>query len=136
MFQHFLGLPLTDNCNIITAKFILQYLEDNKITAMITEGLEVTPKQCRMARAGLDWKVADLAKNAGISPATVVHFEKGRVSKSSTIETIESTLLATGRVVFSGNNNVTVDDEGESTPELTPTGGIEPLPQEPESSGE
>jgi transcriptional regulator with XRE-family HTH domain len=38
----------------------------------------MTPMQCRMARAALDWTVADLADKAQVGISTVVRFEKGR----------------------------------------------------------
>lgn len=33
------------------------------------------PLQCKMARAGLDWSVGDLAKKAGVGDAIVTRFE-------------------------------------------------------------
>lgn len=37
----------------------------------------MTPRQCRMARAALEWTQHDLAGAAGISWRTVARFEKG-----------------------------------------------------------
>ena len=33
------------------------------------------PLQCKMARAGLDWSVGDLARKAGVGDAIVTRFE-------------------------------------------------------------
>jgi DNA-binding transcriptional regulator YiaG len=38
----------------------------------------ISPEQCRAARAWLDWKQQDLAREAGVSLSTVRDFEKGR----------------------------------------------------------
>lgn len=37
---------------------------------------EVTPAQCRMARAGLDWNVRKLAEVSGVAKNTVTRFER------------------------------------------------------------
>ena len=39
---------------------------------------QLTPEQCRAARAWLDWSQNDLADAANISLSTVRDFEKGR----------------------------------------------------------
>lgn len=71
----------------------------------------MTPKQSRMARAGLGFTVQALAKLARVSPATVTHFEKGRDAKTSTVNTLRDAFIATGRVEFEGNNGVFVQDD-------------------------
>ena len=38
----------------------------------------MTPMQCRMARAALDWTVHEMARNAQVGISTVVRFEAGR----------------------------------------------------------
>jgi transcriptional regulator with XRE-family HTH domain len=37
----------------------------------------MTPKQCRAARALLDWSQAVFAAHAGVAPSTIRDFEKG-----------------------------------------------------------
>ena len=37
--------------------------------------LQVTPQQCRMARAALRWTISELAREAGVGRATVARFE-------------------------------------------------------------
>jgi transcriptional regulator with XRE-family HTH domain len=39
---------------------------------------EMSPEQCRAARAWLDWSQLDLAKKAGVSGSTIRDFEAGR----------------------------------------------------------
>lgn len=40
--------------------------------------MKLTPLQCRMARVALDWTVRQLARQAGLSLATVSRFENGQ----------------------------------------------------------
>lgn len=48
----------------------------------------MTPVQCRMARAALDWGVLDLAREAGVSTQTIVRLERGEALKQPTIDRI------------------------------------------------
>ena len=66
------------------------------------------PKQCKMARAGLGWTISDLAKLAGTRPATISNFERGGVALTTTAEMLKESILATGRVVFDGDDGVSV----------------------------
>ena len=53
--------------------------------------------QCRMARAALDWTVADLAAAAGVGTTTIVRFEGGLATANrSTVASIERALEAAG----------------------------------------
>ena len=63
----------------------------------------MTPTQCRMARAALDWSTTDLARTAEVGPATVNRFETGRDARISTVEKLRSALEAAG-VVFIPEN--------------------------------
>jgi transcriptional regulator with XRE-family HTH domain len=57
----------------------------------------MTPAQCRMARAALDWTVADLADKAQVGISTVVRFEKGRGKPiAATIAAMQRCLEAAG----------------------------------------
>ena len=63
----------------------------------------MTPTQCRMARAALDWSTADLARAADIGQATVNRFETGRDARISTVEKLRSALEAAG-IAFIAEN--------------------------------
>ena len=52
--------------------------------------------QCRMGRAALQLGVRELAEAAGISPETVVRFEKGEQLRARTIASIRTALEAAG----------------------------------------
>ncbi|WP_210241552.1 helix-turn-helix domain-containing protein [Mesorhizobium sp. B2-5-4] len=56
----------------------------------------MTPVQCRMARAALDWGVLDLAKKAGISTQTIVRLERGDALKQPTLDRIRETFEGAG----------------------------------------
>ena len=62
--------------------------------------LMLTPKQCRMACAGLGWTAKDLAGEAGVRQATITHFMKGGECKSGTLAKIEKAIFDTARVEF------------------------------------
>jgi predicted transcriptional regulator len=63
----------------------------------------MTPTQCRMARAALDWSTTDLARAAEVGPATVNRFETGQDARISTVEKLRTALEAAG-VVFIAEN--------------------------------
>lgn len=57
----------------------------------------ISPAQCRMARAALDWNAQQLADAARVGVATVNRFERSqRASSEATIEAIRSALEAAG----------------------------------------
>jgi transcriptional regulator with XRE-family HTH domain len=56
----------------------------------------ITPEQLRMARAGLGWTLADLAKRAGVNPNTISRYESGRDILSGTLRKLEETLRHSG----------------------------------------
>ena len=59
------------------------------------------PIQCRMARVGLKWSQADLAKKAGLKTVTVQRFESGKVnSNMKTVNSIAAALKSSGRIQF------------------------------------
>jgi transcriptional regulator with XRE-family HTH domain len=59
----------------------------------------IQPVHVRMARAALDWTVADLAERAGINKNTVTRYEAGKGILSTTLQAIEEVLAREG-VVF------------------------------------
>mgnify|MGYP003668838884 CR=1 FL=1 len=72
---------------------------------------DITPAQCRAARALLNWAQADLAKDAQVASKTISDFEKGaRIPRPENLVAIKTAFEATG-VIF--------QDEGETT-----TGGV------------
>lgn len=57
----------------------------------------MTPAQCRMARALLDLKRADLAKLAGVSEKTIGDYERGQRTMLRThVEAVRRTLERLG----------------------------------------
>ncbi|HEX8579760.1 MAG TPA: helix-turn-helix transcriptional regulator [Allosphingosinicella sp.] len=58
-------------------------------------------RQCRMARAALDWSQADLAKAAGVSARTVIRYEAGESVLADRVRALRAALEAKG-VVFVG----------------------------------
>jgi transcriptional regulator with XRE-family HTH domain len=61
--------------------------------------MEMTPVQCRLARAALEWSQQQLADSAGVRQATVSKFEMGSDARRSTVDKLRSTMEAAG-VVF------------------------------------
>ena len=59
----------------------------------------MTPRHLRMARAGLGWSLATLAKRAGVNPNTLSRYEGGREVLSRTLRKVEQTLRSEG-VIF------------------------------------
>lgn len=81
------------------------------MTARMVLKLMLTPKQCRMACAGLGWKAKDLAEKSGVRPATITHFMKGNNCNTDTLARIENAIFRTGRVEFVSLHCVCVKDE-------------------------
>lgn len=61
----------------------------------------LTPSQCKMARAGLDFGVRDVAALAGVSPNTVARLERGEVLRDDTLRKIRESLAAEGAIFLS-----------------------------------
>ena len=53
-------------------------------------------RQCRMARAALEWTVRDLAEKAGVSHDTIVRIEGGQTPKDSTVAKVRAAFEAEG----------------------------------------
>ncbi len=66
----------------------------------------MTAEQCRMARAGLNVSIADLAAETGLRPSTISAFERGGSSLQRTVDTLRSALEARGAVFFGGGAHV------------------------------
>lgn len=66
----------------------------------------MTPIQCKMARAALGLSVVELAKLSNINKNTVVKFESGGDTYTSTADKLRDALESTGQVRFEGNNGV------------------------------
>ncbi len=66
----------------------------------------MTAQQCRMARAGLDVSIADLARLTGLRPSTISAFERGGSSLQKTVDLMRSALEAQGAVFFEGGAHV------------------------------
>ncbi len=63
------------------------------------------PVQCRMARAALGLKIAELADLAKMSTNTIVRFEKGKELKQSTIDDLRLVLENAGIVFIPENGD-------------------------------
>lgn len=61
----------------------------------------LTPTQCRMARAGLDFGVRDVAALAAVSPNTVARLERGEALRDDTLRKIRKSLEAEGAMFMS-----------------------------------
>lgn len=66
------------------------------------------PKQSRMARAGLGWRAADLAKAAGIGSATVARFELGRPVDDASVAKMRMALEHAGADLFQRKGKIGV----------------------------
>ena len=63
----------------------------------------ITPAQCRMARAALEWGIIELAKAAGVGISTVSRFEQSQARpQAATLEAIQRTLEEAGVVFTNG----------------------------------
>lgn len=58
----------------------------------------MTVMQCRMARAGLGWSLAELAVRSRIARRTIARFEAGEAVKLETVEALRTALIAGGAV--------------------------------------
>ena len=67
----------------------------------------MTPQQCRMARAGLGWGAAELAKRSGVSYPTLNRFEKGGVVSNDSLRAIETALKDAGAQFTQRSGRVT-----------------------------
>lgn len=64
----------------------------------------VKPAQVRMARAALNWSLADLSKAAGVHRNTISNFETGRYGGSpEALEAIRRALESAGVIFVDGN---------------------------------
>lgn len=56
----------------------------------------MTPTQCRMGRAALQWGVRDLAEKAGMSPNTIARLERGESMAAETLDTLREAFERAG----------------------------------------
>ncbi len=72
----------------------------------------ISPEQCRMARAGLQWSQAELSRRSGVAPATIAAFEKGnRTPYPRTVRDLETALKSAGVKFLNGGACVNKDDD-------------------------
>lgn len=72
----------------------------------------ISPEQCRMARAGLQWSQAELSRRSGVAPATIAAFEKGiRSPYPRTVRDLETALKSAGVRFFNGGACVNKDHQ-------------------------
>lgn len=63
----------------------------------------LTPAACRAGRGLLKWGVRDLAKAAGMSPNTVVLYERGEAASAATVDRIVEAFNAAGVEITNGD---------------------------------
>lgn len=69
--------------------------------------MTITPEQCRMARAGLQWSQTELARQSGVAAATIASFESGlRTPYPRTVRDIEAALETAGIIFINGGASV------------------------------
>lgn len=61
-------------------------------TSSISQVKMLTSAQVRMARAALQWSIADLARRAGLTTKTVIRFENGSNATMETVAKIKAAL--------------------------------------------
>ena len=57
---------------------------------------EITPKQCRMARAALDWSQLDLAERSGVGSTSIKKFELGTTVRPLLVAQLRRSMEAAG----------------------------------------
>ena len=63
--------------------------------------MNITPEQCRMARAGLQWSQTELARQSGVAAATIAAFESGlRTPYPRTVRDIAAALETAGSYLY------------------------------------
>ena len=72
----------------------------------------MTPKQCKIARAGIGWSIKELAQACSMSPNTVYRFENGKDAYTSTANKLREALESTGQVRLEGECCVCVTANG------------------------
>jgi transcriptional regulator with XRE-family HTH domain len=82
--------------------------EPNKITMNIREPtpVDLSPLQCRAARAGLEWSREQLAKAAKIGERTVTDFERHASNMLTSKKTAVRKAFEAAGVTFDGSNGV------------------------------
>ena len=81
-----------------------------KITMLAYNERMITSKQCKMARAALNWSIRDLADKANVDKATVSRFENGKDSYASTAAKLRAALESSGKITFNSNTCVCVKE--------------------------
>jgi len=56
----------------------------------------MSPTQCRMARAALNWTIQKLADKASVSRNSIARFEDGKDARISTVAAMRAVLEAEG----------------------------------------
>ncbi len=72
----------------------------------------MTPEQCRMARAALEWSLDDLSTHSGMGRITIHKYEKGGDAFVSTIHKLKTTFEETGKIRFQDDCCVCIEKDG------------------------
>jgi transcriptional regulator with XRE-family HTH domain len=67
------------------------------------QGSEITPAQCRMARAAVSLGVRDLATAAGVSTNTITRLERGETLHARTVARVRAALESAGVEFIAAN---------------------------------
>lgn len=77
---------------------------------------ELTPWQCRMARAGLRWSVLDLADKARVGKTTIIRFENDQAVTNHSTRVVMRRAFEEAGVTFDGLHGVqmpkTIEEAG------------------------
>jgi len=69
--------------------------------------MDMTPQQCRMARAALEWSQQQLADAAAMRQVTVSDYERGGDARRSTVQKLRAAMEQAG-IVFVGAGEVSM----------------------------
>ncbi|HYL33445.1 MAG TPA: helix-turn-helix transcriptional regulator [Stellaceae bacterium] len=65
----------------------------------------ITREQLKMARAGLNWTIRDLARRSGVSLNSITRYENGRDAYNETLTKLRRTLEKGGILFLDGNGD-------------------------------
>jgi DNA-binding XRE family transcriptional regulator len=82
------------HCHYVTSSILCVTVYS--MSTDLSQGNNLSPEQCRMARAALSLGVRDLAVLAKVSPTTITRLERGEGAYPRTLAAIRTALEAAG----------------------------------------